>query len=96
MALGPLAKKIQIHRRRANRLHRIAKRCHLRAAKVAKRALAAKQKGHAVRARRLLLRALALKARAARAGLRSRINHKHIAKIQQIRRMRAQKRAAKA
>jgi hypothetical protein len=61
MALGPLARKIRFHRRRANRLRRMAMRRHFRATAVARPALKAKQNGHHVRARNLMRRALRIK-----------------------------------
>jgi hypothetical protein len=93
MALGPLAKKIGFHRRRANRLHRMAMRRHFRAAAVARRALKAKQNGRHVRARNLMRRALRIKAMATRAGMRSRVHRARVARLRQIR---AQRRAGRA
>jgi len=72
MAPGRLAKRIIIRRRR-KRLRKAAVRRHFRAAALARRALMAKQKGHHVRARLLLRRALRLKAMAIRAAIRSKM-----------------------
>lgn len=83
--LGPIAKRIAFNRRAARRLHRVALRRHLRAALLGRRALAAKARGHNVRAVRLLRRALRLKAAAVRARVRART---HRLRIVQLRAMR--------
>jgi hypothetical protein len=84
---------VAFHRKAANRLRRVALRRHLGAARIAKRALLANRRGHHLRARSLLRRALRLKALAARASVRSKF---HRMRIIQIRRARAQRKAGPA
>lgn len=94
-ALGYFAKRIVFHRRKARQFHRIAKRRHLRAAQLARRALVAQRNGRPIRARNLLRRALRLKAAAGRAGLRARFHGNRIARVRRARRLHAQKRAGR-
>jgi hypothetical protein len=88
--------RIVFHRKAANRLRRVATRRHLGAAWIAKRAMLANRRGHHLRARKLLRRALRLKALAARAGVRSRIHRLRIVQIRRALRLRAQRRAGPA
>lgn len=85
MAAGPFAKRIAFNRNRARMLARQAKRLHVRAARVAQFALAAKaKKWHKVAARRMC-RALTLKAMAVRHAVRARTHRIRIAQIKQAR-----------
>jgi hypothetical protein len=93
--LGHFAKKIVFHRRRARQFHRVARRRHLRAARLARRALVAQRNGHPIRARRLLKRALRLKAQAARAALRAKFHRNRIAAVRRARRLHAQQHAGR-
>ena len=88
--------RIVFHRKAASRLRKVAMRRHLGAAQIAKRALLASRRGHHLRARNLLRRALRLKAIAARAGVRSRIHRLRIVQIRQARRGRSQRQAGPA
>jgi hypothetical protein len=88
MAAGPLTRRIAVLRRRANRLRQLARRRHFRAAALARRALAAKQNAHHVRARNLMRRALRVKAMATRAGHRARLHHVRVAALRLARRAR--------
>ncbi len=81
----PIAKRIAVHRRAARRLHRVSLRRHLRAAALAKLALAAKARGHHLRARRQLRRALKIKAAAVRARLHARKHRLHIVRLRALR-----------
>ena len=85
MALGLLQKRIRLNRRRAARLRRVAVRRHFLAAVLGRRALVAKRKGHHVRARILMRRALRVKAMAARAGIRAIIIRVRIARLRRRR-----------
>jgi hypothetical protein len=93
--LGHLAKRIMIHRIRAKRLQGLARRRHFRAAVLARKALVANQRGHRLRALNLLRGALRVKAAAARAAFRSRVNRQLIVRVRRLRRLRAQKRRAR-
>lgn len=90
MAEGYFAKKINFHVRRANFLEGTAARRHARAARVAKRALAAQSKGHHQHAARLINRALRWKAMAVRAAHRGR---QHLASVAHLRQQRAARHA---
>jgi hypothetical protein len=79
------ARRIAFHRTRAAAFRRIALRRHLLAAALARRALAAKQRGLHRRAAALLRVALRLKAGAARAALRARLNRARILQMQRAR-----------
>jgi hypothetical protein len=94
-ARGHFARRIMMHRRRAMRLRRVARRRHLIAAVIARRALMAQRSGHPRVARRLLMRALRVKAWAVRAMLRSRFNRRRIAQIRRARRLHAQRHAGR-
>src|SRR5271166_136074 len=72
--VGRFAKRIAFHRRAALRLRKVALRRHLRAVVLGRRALAAKARGQNIRARRLLRRALMMKAAAVRARMRARLH----------------------
>lgn len=78
---------VDFHRKQAAHFARLAKERHYRAAVLARRSLAAQKQGRPVEARRLIQRALQVKAAAARAGLRSK-NHR--ARIAEIRKARAE------
>ena len=96
MARKASSPRIIFHRKAASRLRKVAMRRHLGAAQIAKRALLASRRGHHLRARKLLKRALRLKALAARAGVRSRIHRLRIVQIRRALRLRAQRRAGPA
>jgi hypothetical protein len=86
--------RIVFHRKTASRLRKVAMRRHLGAAQVAKQALLASRRGHHLRARNLLRRALRLKAIAARAEVRSRVHRLRIVQLRRARRARAQRQAS--
>ena len=90
MAEGYFTKRINFHVRRANFLEGTAARRHARAARVAKRALAAQANGHYQHAIRLIHRALRWKAMAVRAAHRG---QKHLARVAHLRQQSAAKRA---
>jgi hypothetical protein len=91
---GSIANKIAFHQREAQRLHKVSQRLHLRAAVLGQLALAAKNLGHHVRAKRLLTRALARKADAVRARMRALEHRRRIAELKAARTLDNQKRSA--
>jgi len=92
--VGRFAKRIAFNRRAAMRLRRVSLRRHLRAAVVARLALAAKGRGRHLLARRLMRRALMMKAAAVRARMRARLHLRRIVRLRVARRMHARKLAA--
>jgi len=93
MALGPLAKQIGFHRRRAKALTRVSHRCHHRAAQVGRNALTAKANGYHAQAKNMLARALRLKGKAVGAAGRARNHRSQIADLKLARRLYMQKHA---
>ena len=89
--VGHFAKRIAFNRRAARRLRRVSLRRHLRAAVLGRLALAAKTRGHNLRARRLMKLALVMKAAAVRARMRARLHHLRIVRLRAARRLHAQK-----
>src|SRR6266581_2284487 len=92
MTMAPavnFARRIAFHRARTATFLRIARRRHLLAAVLARRALAAKQRGMHRRAASLLRLALRAKAGAGRAAFRARLNRMRIGQLQMARRQQA-------
>ena len=83
-----LAQRIGHHRARAQHFSALAKRRHFRAAVLGRRALRAGVAGRRFLARKLLRRALVLKAAAARATLRAQWNRGRIAAMRRARSLR--------
>jgi hypothetical protein len=92
---GPLAKRIAFNRREARRLHRVAHRLHLKAAVVGQLALAAKANDRHLRAKRLLNRALAIKAAAVKARVSAQDHRQRIVKLQATQKLNAKKLATR-
>lgn len=92
--VGPLAKRIAFNRREAQRLHRVARRLHFKAAQVGQLALRAKANGHHIRAKRLLNKALATKAAAVKARVSAQQHRRRTVQLQSTRRLNAKKSAA--
>lgn len=86
-----LQQRIQRNRREAQRLLRMSRNHHLRAARVAQRALVAHKNGRPVLARKLMQHALDTKARAVRLRVRA---TRHQARVRQLRQARARRAAA--
>lgn len=93
--VGPLAKRIAFNRREAQRLQRVARRLHFKAAQVGQLALRAKANGHHIRAQRLLKRALANKAAAVKARVSAQQHRRRIIQLQSTQRLNVKKSPAK-
>jgi hypothetical protein len=86
MPQGIFVKNIEFHRERADHFHKLARRRHLRAAALARQALAAQRQGRPVQAQKLMESALRIKAAAGRASLRSQNHRARIAEIRRAKR----------